>query len=426
MHKIYSNLKGNPMKRIIALLTFVPLCLVTFCSSDFSPLDDQTQPNIRPLTKSEQQIVMTTQNFGLKLFREIVAEGDGDNVFISPLSVSMALGMTMNGAAGETYDAMRQTLAMEGMSEQEINEAYKSLIDLLLNLDPKVIFEIANSIWPQNGFNVLPSFMEVNQKYFYSEAKPLDFTQPDAANVINNWISEKTHGKIKNMLDDIPNEAIMYLINAIYFKGTWTYQFDEEQTGTEDFYINPQNPVECQMMHISGNWKYYEDDDVKIIDLPYGDSLFSMTVMLPSVDHTINNFISQLTISKWENYISSMDYQSGSLTLPKLKLGYKLTMNDVLKALGMGIAFNGSADFSRINGEKGIYISRVLHQTFVQVDEEGTEAAAATIVEFIRSALPAGFFMQVNRPYIFVIREQTNNTIIFIGKITKPVWNENL
>ena len=135
----------------------------------------------------------------------------------------MALGMTLNGAKGQTYEDMKHTLELNGLTEKEINEAYKSLIDLLLNLDEKVIFEIANSIWPKEGYSVLPAFMEVNQKYFYSEAKPLDFSRSDAVEIINNWISDKTHGKIENMLDYIPEDAIMYLINAIYFKGTWTY-----------------------------------------------------------------------------------------------------------------------------------------------------------------------------------------------------------
>jgi len=410
-------------RQALILLSFSAI-LYTSCSSDFSSLEDTNQPFIRPLNSSEQQLVNSSQNFGIKLFKEINEQDAEKNIFISPLSVSMALGMTMNGAAGKTYEDMRTTLGFNGLSEQEINEAYKSLIDLLLNLDQKVIFEIANSIWPREGYLVLPSFMEINQNYFYSEAHPLDFSRADAVDIINNWISEKTHGKIEDMLDYIPADAVMYLINAVYFKGTWTYQFDEELTDIENFYTTPQNPDECQMMKISGTWLYSQDDMVQIVDLPYGDSLFSMAVMLPASNQSIDDFIAQLSLEKWEEYFKTLDYEFGTVMMPKLKLDYKLLMNDVLIDLGMGIAFGGGADFSRINGYGNLFISRVIHQSFVQIDEEGTEAAAATIVELMDTSGigPSGFFMRVDRPYIFVIRERINNTILFIGKITKPVW----
>ena len=400
--------------------------LLTFCSSDFSPLNDQTQINIRPLTKSEQQLVKTTQNFGLNLFKTINETDTSDNIFISPVSVSMALGMTLNGAAGQTYNDMKSTLELNGLSEDEINAAYKSLIDLLLNLDDKVIMEIANSIWPKENYPVLSTFTEVNQKYFYSEVKPLDFSRSDAVDIINNWISDKTHGKIEDMLDYIPADVVMYLINTIYFKGTWTYQFDEEETKTQSFYSTLQNPTECQMMEIRENLLYYEDDNVQIVDLPYGDSKFSMTVFLPKQDLSIDNFIGQLTSESWTSYFETLDYDSGNVYMPKFKLDYKLLMNDVLKSMGMTIAFTPSADFSRINGYGGLAISRLIHQSFIQVDEEGTEAAAATIVEIFETSIaePEGFTMYINRPYLFVIRERVNNTILFIGKISKPLWEE--
>jgi serpin B len=178
------------------------------------------------------------------------------------------------------------------------------------------------------------------------------------------------------------------------------------------------------MMKISGTWLYSQDDMVQIVDLPYGDSLFSMAVMLPASNQSIDDFIAQLSLEKWEEYFKTLDYEFGTVMMPKLKLDYKLLMNDVLIDLGMGIAFGGGADFSRINGYGNLFISRVIHQSFVQIDEEGTEAAAATIVELMDTSGigPSGFFMRVDRPYIFVIRERINNTILFIGKITKPVW----
>ena len=397
------------------------------CSSDFSALDDEKQSATRQLSTAEQKLVTTSQNFGLKLFQRINQNDTSENIFISPLSVSIALGMTMNGAIDQTYKDMRNTLEFSGMSEQQINEAYKSLIDLLLNLDEKVIFEIANSIWPKEGYPVLQEFMEINQKYFYSEAKPLDFSRSDAVDIINTWISEKTHGKIENMLDYIPEDAIMYLINAIYFKGTWTYQFDEEHTDAAPFYTTPQNPIECQMMTISGTWLYSRDGSLQIVDLPYGDSLFSMTVLLPPLEQSLDELIDQLTPEEWTDYFDALNYAFGTISMPKLKLNYKLLMNHVLSTMGMSIAFDPElANFSRINGYGDLFINRVIHQSFVQIDEEGTEAAAATIVEICESTStgPTGFFMTIDRPYIFVIRERVHNTILFIGKITNLIWKD--
>ncbi|HEM49309.1 MAG TPA: serpin family protein [Caldithrix sp.] len=415
------------MFKMQLFLIIILFYLFASCNTSTSPLDSAKKSQLpRTLSSSEQILVNTSQNFGLKLFQSVNELDSSDNIFISPLSVSMALGMTLNGANGQTYEDMKNTLELNGLSEQQINEAYKSLIDLLLNLDEKVIFEIANSIWPKKGYPVLPSFMEVNQTYFYSEAKPLDFARSDAVDIINNWISEKTHGKIENMLDYIPEDAVMYLINAIYFKGTWTYQFDADLTNTENFYTTPQNFNPCQMMKISGNWLYYQDDKIQITDLPYGDSLYSMTVFLPSADQTIDDFVASLNADTWDNYFQDLAYKKGTIMMPKLKLDYKKLLNDMLINMGMGIAFGGSADFSRINGYGNLFISRVIHQSFVQVDEEGTEAAAATIVELRETSGtgPTGFFLRMDRPYIFVIRERTNNTILFIGKISKPQWTE--
>ncbi|HEM49310.1 MAG TPA: serpin family protein [Caldithrix sp.] len=411
------------MNRYLLLPISLFMSFILSCSSDYSALNDTDKPTIRSLTPAEKELVTTSQNFGLKLFQAINQVDTSENIFISPLSVSMALGMTLNGANGQNYEDMKNTLELNVLSEQQINEAYKTLINLLLNLDEKVIFEIANSIWMRNGYAILPSFIDVNKNYFYSEAKTLNFSSPDAVDIINAWISEKTHGKIENMLDYIHPNAVMYLINAIYFKGTWTYQFDQENTVTAPFYTTTQISNECQMMKITGNWLYYQDDEVQIVDLPYGDSLFSMTVLLPSAGQTVDDFISQLSATDWTDYFDALDYAFGTIAMPKLKLNYKKTINDVLISLGMGSAFGSGADFTRITTEVELYINRVIHQSFLQVDEEGTEAAAATIVELVYKSINSNeFYMSMDHPYLFVIRERVNNTILFIGKISNPVW----
>ena len=193
---------------------------------------------VRGLTIGEQQLVESSNTFGFKLLNEVV-EQDGDkNIFISPLSVSMALGMTLNGADGDTYAAMKQTLELAGLTEEEINKSYASLIELLRVLDTEVIFQIANSIWYRQGFPAEESFLDVCQQYFDAVVEGLDFDDPAAVDTINNWVNENTNGKIEGIVEPpIDPLTVMFLINAIYFKGTWKYEFDEQDTKSTPFYL---------------------------------------------------------------------------------------------------------------------------------------------------------------------------------------------
>jgi serpin B len=413
----------------LSLLLIIGLFLIN-CSKDLSSIndiDDNPKKYIRALTQNETQLVESGKKFGLELFKKIVEEQPDTNIFISPLSVSMALGMALNGADGETYTAMQQTLEFDGLTNQEINEAYESLIDLLINLDEKVLLKIANSIWYSNTFYVKQDFLKTNQEYFDAEISALDFNDPASVDIINNWVSEKTNEKIKEIIDNIDPSAVMFLINAIYFKGTWQYEFDKENTEDDVFNLIGGGTVDCKMMKIRGQFDYYEDDDVQIIDLPYGDGDFSMTIFLPKPGVDINEFAVNLDDSRWENYLNCLKSDSGTLELPKFKLEYKLKMNDALKTLGMSIAFDPQkADFTRMNPYGGIWINRVLHKTFVQVDEEGTEAAAVTVVEMFNTSIGGDteFYMHANRPFLYVIREHHSETILFIGKMIQPEWEE--
>jgi serine protease inhibitor len=394
------------------------------CSN--KPVDPPDNPP-RALTAAEKHIVESDNKFGLKLFREIVKQDEDSNVFISPLSISMALGMTFNGAEDSTEEAMRNVLELAGLTEQEINESYRGLINLLTQLDPKVIFEIANSIWYRKGLPVKQEFINLNQTYFDAEIAALDFDKPDASKTINDWVDEKTHGKITEIIEPpISPEMVMFLINAIYFKGTWTCEFDEEAT-QEDWFTLPDNSqVQCQMMRQEKEFSYFENDLFQAIDLPYGNQKFSMTIFLPKLEVEVDSLISQFNQENWDNWLGSFETGSGKLFLPKFTLEYKIKLNDVLTALGMGIAFNPAlADFSgiaEVNPLANLYISKVLHKTYIKVDEEGTEAAAVTSVEVgITSMPPAGFVMRVDRPFVFAIRENHSQTILFMGKIVEPV-----
>ncbi len=387
----------------------------------------------RPLTTAEIELASSADRFGLKLFREVVRQDANKNVFISPLSVSMALGMTANGAAGPTLDSMRATLELAGLTEEESNAAYNSLIQLLLEADPKVQFDLANSIWTKEGMTFLADFLQHCKDYFDAEVRSEDFTDPATVGLINSWIEERTNGKIKNMLDQIPAEAVMYLINAIYFKGTWMYEFDPAKTVDDQFTLVDGSTAPIHMMKQEADLLYYGDEQVQLVDLPYGDGLFRMTVVLPRADVHVDSVAAMITPDTWANWIGQLDTSGIALELPRFKFQYKLLMNDVLKALGMTVAFDeNNADFTRMMtreqlGALNLFISRVLHQSFVQVDEEGTEAAAATIVEISLTSTGGGGYpriFRVDRPFVFVIRERTSGTLLFMGKIAEPVWEE--
>lgn len=414
------------MKKYVIVFTLVAGIFIIGCKTNTSPIEQMDRKTIRPLTQSEQLIIESDQIFGLKLFKEVVRAQADTNIFISPLSVSMALGMTLNGASGDTYEAMRQTLELNRLSEEEINSAYQSLIKLLTTIDKEVLFEIANSIWYRNTFSVEETFMDVNHTYFDAEVAGLDFDDPATVDVINGWIADKTHDKITEVLDQIDPMVVMYLINAIYFKAAWQYEFDKEATEEETFYITNENSVNCQMMKITANLGYYQDEQVRIVNLPYGDSTFSMTIFRPEASADINEFVESLNGTQWQYYLDNLQTKNGTVELPKFKLEYKLLMNDVLTNLGMGVAFSYDADFTRINSNGGLFISRVIHKTFVQVDEEGTEAAAVTVVEvgFTSEGPHVDFCLRMDRPFIFVIHERQSGAILFMGKIIQPEWTD--
>jgi len=409
------------MRKVASIFLCMALILVfTNCERDHTAFPTKGDETIeaRSLTAEEQLLIESDTNFGLTLFRELSATQTESNIFISPLSVAMALGMTLNGASGETYTAMKNTLELQGLTEEQINQSFQSLIELLTNLDQDVIFEIANSIWIRLGYPVLNEFKETNQTYFDAEIRELDFSLPEAVDIINGWISDKTHGKIENALDRIDPLAMLYLINAIYFKGTWTYQFEEADTYDAQFSKEDGTLVSCKMMRIEQDLAYWRGDDVQILDLPYGNGKFSMTIILPDYGKTVDEIIATMTPDKWTQWLGNLYTTALTIGLPRFKLEYDILLNDILEALGMGVAFSDFADFSRINPDGDLYISRVIHKTFVDVNEEGTEAAAVTIVEICETSI--GKMMIMDRPFIFAIRENHSNTILFIGKLVEP------
>ena len=380
----------------------------------------------RPLTAPEQRVRDASNDFAFGLLREVNRAHRDSNVFISPLSASVALGMTLNGAQGATLDAMRVALGVAGAPEAELNEGYKGLMALLRELDQSTEIRIANSVWARNGLPVNPAFTATLGSYFGATARTLDFRAPSAAPTINAWVSESTNGKIKTIVDPpIPADVVMYLINAVYFKGVWRDAFDPALT-RDDRFAAPGGPVAVRMMQRKARWAVVRADGATIVELPYGNGAFAMTIALPDAGVSVEAFVADLTPDRWRRWTSALadsaSVRETELQLPRFRLEWEDSLNGPLKALGMGIAFDSrQADFYRIADVRPdrLYISDVKQKSYVDVDERGTEAAAVTSVQVSQtSAGPPP--VRVDRPFVVAIRERLTGSILFVGKVTRP------
>jgi Serine protease inhibitor len=373
------------------------------------------------LNASQTQQVSADNAFAFDLLKTINSSESSGNFFISPLSVSQALGMTYNGAAGATKTAMETALRRNGFSSDEINAYYKKIMDGLLAADPTTQLKIANSIWTRKDFSVLQSFYDVNTAYYNAKAQSLDFSQPLSKDIINNWCSQNTNGKIPSIIDQISDDVMMYLINAVYFKGIWKSQFKTADTFNGSFAAIT-GAVSAKYMKQEQTFNYFANDSVQCAELPYGNGAFSMVVVLPTSKYSVDQITDKLNTSTWNRWLVGMQSLQLHVELPKFKFSYKTVLNNPLSQLGMGVAFSNSADFSKIASAGGLKIGQVLHKTFVAVDEEGTEAAAVTAVEFTNTAVnPTVTPFIVNRPFLFLIKEKSTGAILFMGKMINPV-----
>lgn len=401
------------------------LLLLTLAACGESPTGpghvDEITELPRQLTAGEIEVIGASNRFAFDLLR-LAGVPAVENLFLSPVSASMALGMTMNGTAGETFSQMRSALGFGDLSIEEIDASYRSLIDLLLGLDPTVEMAIGNSVWSRSGFPVRQTFLDTVKQYFDAEAAELDFSTPAAPDRINQWVSGATGGKIQEIVPKpIPGYVVMYLINATYFKGTWTWQFDPKDTQTAPFHLADGSTESMRFMKLDGTMPYRVTDRYQAVDLPYGGKAFSMTVVLPAAGVDLSEVVASLDDAAWTDLTGGFLGTKGTLWLPRFQMSYERVLNDDLKALGMVDAFDDAlADFSPLSPAQGLFISNVLQKSWVAVDEKGTEAAAATSVEVGLTSAGGGFTMRVDRPFLFVLRERLSGTILFVGEIVAP------
>jgi serpin B len=417
--------------RAFALLTafaLVGCSSVTHSSDNTQPSNsnaametETTKPIDGPV---DARLVSANTAFGFKLFGEVAKQDAGKNIFISPASVGLALAMTYNGAVGETKLGMERALEIQGLHHDELNRAYGQLRQALESTDPKVELNIANSLWARKGVSFNPDFIQRDKQYYGAEVTALDFGDPASPGTINSWVSDKTKGKITHIVDQIDAQTILFLINAIYFKGKWSIEFDKAKTKDDTFTTGAAQQKRVPMMHQSGRYNYYEGKNFQAVSLPYGAGRASLYIFLPGASSNLAEFQRNLTAANWDAWMKQFAETEGSIAVPRFRVEYEVGLNDALKALGMGVAFDANrADFSGIvQGSERAYISRVKHKTFAEVNEEGTEAAAVTSVEMRTTSarLQRTFQMVVDRPFFCAIRDNKTGTVLFVGSITDP------
>jgi serpin B len=415
------------MKNVMFILTLIAIAGLSASMTSCEKSKESTPPGDPvpiELSLKQKEVVSSANEFAFDLFVPIITEKKGaENIMISPFSITSALSMTLNGAAGETFNAMKSGLRYDGQTIEEINDAYLKLMKDMVPVDPRVIMEIANSVWVEKKFTPKQEFISALVKWYLAEVKGIDVTDPGAVKMINNWIEDKTHDKIQDMISSLPDNLAMLLVNAVYFKGKWRHQFDKGDTHDLPFYVSPDAPAQVPMMYQKEKFAVAGTETATLVELPYGQGNYSMVVMLPDEGVSLQEAVMTLTPANWAEWMENLSYGTteAELYMPRFKYEYKRNLNDDLASLGMGIAFDpDNADFSNIS-DLQLYITDVLHQTFIETNEEGTEAAAATVVIIGTTSMPPQTtVINVDRPFLYFIRETTTGTIVFMGQVVDP------
>jgi serine protease inhibitor len=365
--------------------------------------------------------------FGIAILKILSASDTPGNVFISPLSISTCLAMTSNGASGSTLEAMQKALNLDGVPEEDINEGASSLAAYLSGKEEDRQMIMANSVWVNKRAPAEQAFIDICKMAYGAQTSNLDFASPSSADTINKWVSDHTAEKIKDIVQRLNATDIMVLVNTAYFKAKWAHEFSASSTKPLPFHLPGGSSKDTPMMRRSADFQYMENDDFQAVELPFmGRPATSMYVFLPSKSLGVTGLVKMLTPENWGKWLQGLEERKGELKLPRFKLGYSASLNKPLSDLGMSVAFSpDEADFSRMTKVKPAWISQVMHKTYLDVNEKGVEAAAATAVMMAGSAMPQPdprppFVMIVDRPFMCAIADSTTKTILFIGVIADP------
>lgn len=411
-------MKTTLFSTVLTVIVGVLLTVVSCKNSTVSPTPTPGPTTTGDLRISAPFANQTTQ-FAFDITKRVTTEeGVAKNVFISPLSLHMALGMILNGADGQTAQEIQKTLHLDAQTLAEANQTYQNLLVNLPKADPKVQLILANSVWYRSTFPVEVSFQNLLKQSFDATVSAEDFNSPATVGKINNWASEKTNGKIPKVISQIQSNDVMFLLNALYFKGDWTTQFNPGKTIDAPFTLASGTTTNVQMMRNDLNINMAFRPTYGAYELPYGSGQFAMTVLLPTENLTADALINNLTGEEWNQLQKDMKLGNVDFGLPKFTLNYEIMLNRALSALGMPMAFTELANFSKLSKQGGLALSFVKQNTFVAVDEKGTEAAAVTTGGVTTTSVKVPTLC--DRPFVFIIHEKTTGTILFTGKMADP------
>jgi serine protease inhibitor len=371
----------------------------------------------------QPRLVSANLDFGFRLLKELSAEKPQANIFISPYSIASVLQMVGTGARGQTQQELRQVLGTAGLGTDEVNAAYQQLTHSLLS-QTNAILTIANALWYRQGAQLKPEFVEVNQQFYGARLSALDFSDPKSAQVMNHWAAEQTHGKIPTIISPpIAPDTAMVLANAIYFKGTWLNQFDPKQTQARAFHLLAGTEQPVPMMRQTRSFLYQEGEGLQAVQLPYAGRELVMQILLPETNSSLQALVGRMDSDFWEkSFLPRFQQRKGTLVFPRFTLRYGADLKAPLSALGVKSALSGGADFSGMSSSQ-LFLSDIKHQSFVEVNEQGTEAAAVTTGVMALASFrnqPPPFEMVVDRPFLFLITDQRTKCIVFAGLVFAP------
>ena len=391
--------------------------MLTSCSED-----EPVTPNVKynpgtiKLTTAQQAQVENSNEFAWKFFKE-VSKGEQQDVFVSPLSVTYALGMLANGAVGDTQKEILEGLEFRSGKVDDINSLCHQLMIESPKLDKSTKVSIANAVVANKNKPLQPDFKNVVEKQYQALVTNQDFSSPATLSFINLWASELTHGMVPKLLDRVHPDAVTYLLNALYFKGIWYHKFDKKRTQEESFTQADGKKLTVKMMHQKERFFAAENDNYQTVVLPYGNGSYEMVVLLPREGKDLSSLLQTMDAKKWKDNLKNTYSSEVDLKLPRFTSAYTRELNDVLKLLGMNTMFErGKADLTKMSKAKA-FVSMVLQKAKIEVDEEGSKAAAVTVVETLDAAAPPSrpIMFHANRPFMYAIVEHSTGTIFFMG-----------
>lgn len=410
----------------LGLFSILLLSFSTSCKSDNEP-QTASMPNYRAMKSAESALLTSSNQFCFDYFQLQSANEPSKNILFSPYSAHAALGMLIHGSDGITKQEIKDALRISLQTDEDVKTSFKSLKEYLLSIDPTVTLDIANSIWARKGYALHPNFVSTLKDYYQADITSLDFDDPLSPKTINNWVSNKTAGRIPSIVDQLTPDDMMVLINAVYFKADWKTKFDSNKTTKASFVKDDGAVIAVDMMQSDKMEAWHTSNaDAELIDIPFGNGAYSYSILMPSVGKKLDDFVNSFSVEKWNTLLANAPGLNDSigqihLKMPRFKFSYEQKMTPLLQTMGMKKAFTELAELPYLfASDLNLMVSYVKQKAFIQVDEKGGEAAAVTSIGVGVTSIGLNEYITVNRPFLFLIRERSSNSILFIGKMHSP------